>query len=180
VVEEAGERWFAGAGWHLVEGGPHGFGVDEVELVRLVDGDFEFAVGQGGGQINQGGGRGSEGDALVDGSLVGPEVAPVDADALPRYPPARGDRDVDGMRALPNHSIELARRAMAQKCAIAAREYGGHELTVAAELRATHQVDPSPHAQQPTVRAAMGDRIVVDSSLDKLRTTHHPVLTSGK
>jgi hypothetical protein len=55
--------------------------VPQVKHFRLVDGPLQLALGQHGGEVEEGARDGGDGDAFVDGDLIGRQLSLVHTDA---------------------------------------------------------------------------------------------------
>ena len=110
---------------------------------RLLHGALDQDVGE----VDDGLGRGGDGDALVHhhvhDSLVHPDPAPVSS------PLRNGDLDRAGVRA--SQSPQHRRRPVAQRRAFAAGEHGGSEPGEAGEGLGSYGVDTSVQPAEPAL-----------------------------
>jgi hypothetical protein len=149
--------------------------VPEVKHLGLVDGPLQLALGEDPGQIEEGAGDGGDGDALVDGDLVGGQARLMHADARAGAACLR-NRHLARTAVADELPVRSA-RTVAQDCSGPIRQYSGHPPSLPSQPSLSDRVDPAVERVEALALQAMIDCPGAQTEGGQLRSSNHPVLT---
>jgi hypothetical protein len=151
----------------------------ETQDFGLVEGSLELAVVEGGGEVEEGSGRGGDRDPLVRGAFVLWETGAVRVKLLGRVQ-GPWDRDLDACAGRWADAPQRGRGVVAEHRPGTRGEHGGHPASALREGSVADGVDAAVHDVEPSAMHPPVDCAPSHVALEQLPAGHDPVLRAGQ